>query len=107
MNDSDDYIRVFAAQALDMLLGVLSTVRPGRLREFTIRRDDAGDSFGCSFELDARPGVEFVYYQGIRDNGPEPLMSPESAVSIVFGAIVERTAMGRPAVDGRVDLMLA
>jgi hypothetical protein len=105
MNDHDAYTHTFATQALETLLSVLATVRPGRLRTFTVVRDDVADRVECTFELDARPGVEFSYVQGIQLVGQEPELAAGTAAGLFFGAIVERTAMNRPAVDGRVDLV--
>jgi hypothetical protein len=105
MNDFDAYTHRFAEQALETLLGVLESVRPGRLLTFTIGRDEIADRVECTFELDARPGVEFRYYQGIQLRGAEPGLSADTAAGIFFAGILERTAMNPPAVDGRVDLM--
>jgi hypothetical protein len=105
MIERDAYTHTFASEALETLLGVLASVRPGRLRTFSVVRDESGDHVECTFELDAQPGVEFSYRHGILSEGREPLLAAESAVGIFFGAIVERTASHRPAVDGRVDLL--
>jgi hypothetical protein len=41
----------------------------------------------------------------VQIHGQQPFLSAETAAGAFFGAIVERTAMNPPAVDGRVDLM--
>lgn len=105
MNEADEYTHVFAAEALATVLGLLQDVRPGRLLTFTIGRDEVCDRLECTFELDARPGVEFSYRQGIRLAGQEPDLSATTAAAIFMAVFLERTATLPQAVDGRVDLM--
>jgi hypothetical protein len=105
MNDADSYTLAFAAQALETLLNILDNARPGRLLTFTIGRDDVCDRLECTVELDAYPGVEFDYRQGIRLVGQEPDLSANTAAAIFMASFLERTVAPPPAVDGRVDLM--
>ena len=105
MNEADRYTQEFAAQALESMLNILDDARPGRLLTFTIGRDEICDRLECTVELDARPGVELSYRQGIRLAGQAPDLSATTAAAIFMAAFLERTARDAPAVDGRVDLM--
>jgi hypothetical protein len=59
----------------------------------------------AAVELDARPGVELSYRQGVRLAGQEPDLSASTAAAIFMASFLERTAaLDAPAVDGRVDL---
>jgi hypothetical protein len=75
------------------------------LLTFTIGRDDICDRLELAVELDAHPGVEFSYRQGIRLVGEQPDLSANTAAAIFMASFLERTVAPPPAVDGRVDLM--
>jgi hypothetical protein len=84
--DQDDYVAEFAGDALRTILGVLSRFHPGKIIEFVVNRDTEVCSMSVTFYLDARPGVA------------------ESAVSVLFGSIMEGIVKAPSAVDGIVDL---
>ena len=100
----DDYVADFAAECIRMVLSWLSSTQPGELVRFAIDRDDGGDRLEMRFTLDANPGAEFLYRQGVFAAGHEAQMSATSAVSLVLGALVERTAVPRHATEGLIDI---
>lgn len=109
LNDRDQYLHQFAADALSTVLQFLRDDHKGALREFSVMRSAAGDWVAVRFMLDSRPGVEFSFQHPAWAVGVEPQMSARSAVGVLWSSLLERTAFKRGAesVDGTVNLNAA
>jgi hypothetical protein len=82
----------------------LAVSTPAKLIEFIVRREGEVDTMVVKFSLDARPDVVFVYKRPILDAAYAPELSAESAVSVLFGSILERIAKAPGPIDGVVNL---